>query len=133
MRSTVPQQRSIAARRAFPPRQIRQIRTAPATGGLSLLNSQRARNGLYPFIEDPELMALAAERLAANVARGNWQHNIRNGQFVGRFHPAKKEGCGNTYSPNRVFTCEWESRQYRYAGFAMQKVGNRYWQLLLLR
>ena len=106
---------------------------ACSAGSLGVLNRQRADRGLHALQEDAVLMELAAERLAANVRRGQWQHNIRNGRFVGRFRPARAEGCGNTYSPNRVYVCSMYSRQYKHAGFAMAKVGNRYWQLLLLR
>jgi len=102
-------------------------------GTIEILNRQRAQRELYPLKADPVLMEIAQERLEANVRRGNWQHNIRNGQFVGRFRPARAEGCGNTYSPNRWYTCDWDTSRYRRAGVAMTKVGNRYWQLLLLR
>ena len=79
------------------------------------------------------LMEIAQERLAANVKRGRWGHNIRNGKFVGRFAPARVEGAGNTYSPNRWYTCDMYNTRYKRAGCAMAEVNGRYWQLLLLR
>ena len=105
----------------------------PGSDELDLLNAQREKIGLPAFVEDPELAEIAAERLAANLKRGDWRHNRLGGRMVGRFKPARVEGCGKVTSSTRWYTCFWRSRKHKFAGAARVKVGNRYWQLLLLR
>ena len=104
-----------------------------AEGELELINKQRSRHNLYALLEDPELTTLAHERLQANIKRGRWDHYRVNGRMIGRFRPARVEGCGKVSSSSRWYTCFWNTKKYKHAGAARAKVGNRYWQLLLLR
>ena len=100
---------------------------------MRLVNRARARLGLPALKLDVELQELAEERLQANVDRGDWRHNIRRGKLVGRFFPARAEGCGCTTDSARWGTCYVETRKHTKAGAAVRKVGNQYWQLLLVR
>ena len=100
---------------------------------LDLLNAQRAKRGLHALIRAPVLEVIAEERLQMNVERGHWGHFRKNGRLFGRFKPAIAEGCGCTTSPDKWHTCFRNTKRFERAGAAMQKVGDRFWQILLLR
>ena len=105
----------------------------PLNFAFNLLNNTRKKLGLYPLEHDPELTEIAEERLETNVNRGSWRHHKKNGKLLGRFFPAKAEGCGCTTTDERWFTCYLKTRNHKHAGCAISKVGNKYWQLLLVR
>lgn len=100
---------------------------------INLLNRTRFALGLDPLELDPQLQEIAEDRLAANVNRGDWRHHKRRGRLVGRFFPARAEGVGVTDTNKRWVTCYSMTTKHRFAGCAITKVGDRYWQLLLVR
>ena len=105
-----------------------------AADPMQVLNATRAKMGLYALVEDPELTKQAKIRLRDNVKRGRPDHWIRNGQWVRPLPKGATEGCGDTFSEDRWFTCDMESKKHRTAGAAMQRMPNgRVWQMLLLR
>jgi hypothetical protein len=107
--------------------------TVSTSRALAALNSKRARRGLYPLIEDPQLTAVAEQRLQMNLRRGNWRHYIRNGRFVGSLGGAAREGCGLASSPDRFIACEEFTTAHRYAGAAMAPGPGGNFCLLLVR
>jgi len=107
---------------------------ACAADPMQVLNATRAKMGLYALREDPELTKQAQIRLQDNVKRGRPDHWIVNGQWVRPLPKGATEGCGDTFSEDRWFTCDMETRKHKTAGAAMQKMPNgRVWQMLLLR
>ncbi len=90
-----------------------------ATGGvtnvLGSLNAQRARQGLFSLIYDPQLQAVAERRARRMAASGYKNHP------PGSFAPGRYEGVGwsSSYSPSKVSACFTSDTRMRYAGAAM--------------
>lgn len=103
--------------------------------GINILNKVRARVNLGRLVVDPELQACAEIRLMDNLKRGSWGHNMRAGRFLGRTPKGVgwSEGCGVTTDPNGWSTCKTYSKTATRAGAAVARVGDRYWQLLLVK
>lgn len=91
-----------------------------------ILNRTRARSGLYPLTEDPELTRLARIRLQMNIDRGHWGHPPIS------LPAGCAEGCGSSLSVKRAHVCYLKTRTYKRAGFAMAQMDDgRVWQLAL--
>ena len=93
---------------------------APTSGGgnvLSMLNAQRARQGVPSLMYDPALQSVAQRRANHMAATGNKSHP------PGSFAPGRYEGVGwsSSYSPRSVYACYTSDRRMRYAGAAMAR------------
>lgn len=94
--------------------------TAPAVSGggssaFSMLNAQRARQGVPQLMYDPTLQAVAQQRAQKMASTGT------KGHPPGSFAPGRYEGVGwsSSYSPRSVSACYTNDSRMRYAGAAM--------------
>ena len=100
---------------------------------LEILNTHRIRIGLPVLQLDVDLQRIADIRMQINIDRGHWGHHRRFGRLLGPFKPARAEGVGCTSDPEKWCTCFAMTRKYTKAGAARKKVGDKYWQILVLR
>ena len=100
---------------------------------LDMVNARRIKFGLPVLMLDIEMQRIADIRMQINIDRGHWGHYRRFGRLLGPFKPARAEGVGYATSPERWSTCFSLTRKYTRAGAARKKVGNKYWQILILR
>lgn len=107
---------------------------------MDILNAQRARKGLPPYIKDDGLTETARRRVEFNKRRGNWGHYLRNGsprfrdldgKMVG-YGGADGEGCGYSQSRNRVSACYTLEREVKTAGVAGVQADNGAWYWVIL-
>ena len=108
------------------------IGTADETD-LEILNTHRIRIGLPVLQLDVDLQRIADIRMQINIDRGHWGHHRRFGRLLGPFKPASAEGGGCPSDPEKWCTCFAMTRKYTKAGAARKKVGDKYWQILVLR
>lgn len=93
---------------------------SPASSGgvsnvLSMLNRQRARQGIGTLRFDPALQAVAQRRARQMASSGTKSHP------PGSFSPGRYEGVGwsSSYSPNTVMACYTSDPSMQVAGAAM--------------
>ena len=86
-----------------------------ASNVLSMLNAQRARQGIGALSYDPTLQAVAQRRAQQMASRGLKSHP------PGSFSPGRYEGVGwsSSFSPSGVSACYTSDRSMRAAGAAM--------------
>ena len=82
---------------------------------LSMLNGQRARQGIPGLMFDPQLQAVAERRAQRMASTGLKSHP------PGSFSPGRYEGVGwsSSISPSGVSACYTSDPRMRYAGAAM--------------
>lgn len=100
---------------------------------LDMVNARRIKFGLPVLMLDIEMQRIADIRMQINIDRGHWGHHRRFGRLLGPFKPARAEGVGCTSDPEKWCTCFAMTRKYTKAGAARKKVGDKYWQILVLR
>ncbi len=84
---------------------------------LSILNAQRARQGVGQLSYDPQLQAVAEQRAEMMARSGNKSHP------PGSFSPGRYEGVGwsSSFSPSGVSACFTSDSRMRMAGAAMAR------------